>query len=135
MNITINIDDKELQRKVSEGVEALSAEDIAGICRDAVVKAVSDEKFIKGVIASYHEPYGGNSWWEIHPKVLEVLWKAIDPGMASGFAEKLKKVVEEDCRSLVVDALAEAFVNQLYTVSERDCLFQQIFKHMSGQNR
>ena len=133
MNITINIDDKELQRKVSEGVEALSAEDIAGMCREAVAKALSDEKFVRSVIATCHERYGGDSWWEIHPKVLEVLWKAIDPEMASGFAEKLKKAIEEDCRNLVVDALARAFVNQLYTVGEKECLYEEIFHRMGGR--
>lgn len=132
MNITINIDDKELQRKISEGVEALSAEDIAGMCREAVANALSDEQFVRSVIATYHERYGGDSWWEIHPKVLEVLQETIKPEMASGFAEKLKKAVEEDCRGLVVDALASAFVNQLYTRDEKVSLYDAIRRSMGN---
>ena len=132
MNITINIDDKELQRKVSEGVEALSAEDIAGMCREAVAKALSDEEFVRSVIATRFQRYGGDSWWEIHPKVLEVLQTAIKPEMASGFAEKLKKAVEEDCRGLVVDALTKAFVNQLYTVDEKACIYDEICRRMGN---
>ena len=132
MNITINVDDKDLESKIAEGIQALDAEDIAKICKDVIVEAVSDKEFVRGILGVHHERYASESWWELHPKVLEILQKAVKPELASEFADKIEQAVKKDFHNLIVDSLAKAFVSQLFTCDAQSNMYEAIRHYVDG---
>lgn len=134
MNLTISIDDKELEAKISEGLRDLNADDVASLCKMGLAKALSDEDFLKSIIAVKHERCYGNDWWELHPKVLEVLESAISADMVDEYKKKIKDVMDNDCRGLIVDALVKAFTRNLFK-GETEALIEEMIRDRIENDR
>lgn len=114
MQITVNLNDVDINAVVTKGIQNLSDEDVKNIAKEALVAYLSKELVMEKLIFQEHQYYGRDKTprdW-----VTEMLEKGFTPEEVDEYRKKLLDILKnrDDRRDLLAETLAKALGNIVF---------------------
>lgn len=126
MQITVDLNDVDINAVVTKGIQNLSDEDVKNIAKEALVTYLSKELVMEKLIFQEYQYYSRDrtprDW------VTEMLEKGFTPEEVDEYRKKLLDILKnrDDRRDLLAETLAKALGNMMFSNDMRAEFYQAL---------
>lgn len=120
ISVNLRLNNETLAAMISKGIEELPKETIHQLAYSALSEALKDKEVINNLL--FVKEKGSYSWADSNVRrwIVELLSSTFSKEEVKEFRDSILKVLKEDRRDIIVDALAKTFTDDLF-----GCTFQQ----------
>lgn len=134
MQLTINIEDKELNELVTQGVKGLSEETLTDLAKQALMNYLTSKEGLEAIIYGAPSRYYGESR-EMRSYIVKMLTESFTKEEVEQYRQKLFQTMEKDFGKLMTDTLAKVFVNMFCTNEFKSELYLNVNRMISEANQ
>lgn len=126
MQITVDLNDVDINAVVTKGIQNLSDEDVKNIAKEALVAYLSKELVMEKLIFIEHQYYSRDR--EPRDWVTEMLKKGFGQEEVAEYRKKLLDILKDkdDRKDLLAETLAKALGNMLFSNDMRADFYQAL---------
>ena len=134
MQLTINIEDKDLNELVTQGVKGLSEETLTDLAKQALMNYLTSKEGLEAILYGAPTRYYGETR-EMRSYIVKMLTDSFTKEEVEQYRQKLFQAMENDFGKLMSDTLAKVFVNMFCTNEFRTELYASMYKTISEVNK
>ena len=114
MQITVNIDDGELQEIIKKGIGNLSEETINGLAKEAISNFLQDKRVIEALVFNKQSyGYGGYDYSNPQQWFLDMISNSFTAEEVSEYRDKIYRTLEENRKNIIIETMANVFSKSL----------------------
>ena len=134
MQLTINIEDKDLNELVTKGVKGLSEETLTDLAKQALMNYLTSKEGLEAILYGAPTRFYGETR-EMRSYIVKMLTDSFTKEEVEQYRQKLFQAMENDFGKLMSDTLAKVFVNMFCTSEFRTELYSSMYKMISEVNK
>ena len=131
MNLSIEVDDKELTEIVEKGIKNLSSETINEIAKKAISEFFSKKEVIEA-LAFQKVGYGGfctvTDYDRPREWLLGIIKRSFSEDELKEYRQKLLKTIDEERDQIILKAITRAFADALVTEDFKKQLYNAMYR-------
>lgn len=134
MQLTINIEDKDLNDLVTKGVKGLSEETLTDLAKQALMNYLTSKEGLEAILYGAPGRYYGETR-EMRSYIVKMLTESFTKEEVEQYRQKLFQTMENDFGRLMSDTLAKVFVNMLCTDEFKSELYINVNRMINEANQ
>lgn len=127
MQLTVNIEDKDLNDLITQGVKGLSEETLTDLAKEALMNYLTSKEGLEAILYGAPSRYYGESR-ELRSYITKMLTESFTKGEVEQYRQKLFQTMENDFDKLMSDTLAKVFVNMFCTNEFQTELYSNMYR-------
>lgn len=124
MQLTVNIEDKDLNEVITKGIKGLSEETLTELAKEALMNHLMSEKGLEAMIYEPTRNYYDRR--DLNRNIQSMLTNSFTKEEVEEYRQKLFQVMEKDCDRLISDTLTKVFINMMVTEDFKQELWYNI---------
>ena len=113
MQLTVNIEDNDLNEVITKGIKGLSEETLTSIAKEALMSHLMSQKGLEAMI--YEPPKNYYDTRKLNKDIIQMLTNSFAKEEIENYRQKLFQVMETDGYGLMRDVLAKVFIGMMVT--------------------
>lgn len=130
MQLTVNIEDKDLNDLITKGVKGLSEETLTDLAKEALMNYLTSKEGLEAILYGAPSRYYGESR-EMRSYIVKMLTESFTKEEVEQYRQKLFQTMENNFDKLMSDTLAKVFINMLCSSEFKNELYSSMYRMIS----
>lgn len=127
MQLTVNIEDKDLNDLITQGVKGLSEETLTDLAKEALMNYLTSKEGLEAILYGAPSRYYGESR-EMRSYIVKMLTESFTKEEVEQYRQKLFQTMENSFDKLMSDTLAKVFINMLCSSEFKNELYSNMYR-------
>lgn len=130
MQLTVNIEDKDLNDLITQGVKGLSEETLTDLAKEALMNYLTSKEGLEAILYGAPSRYYGETR-EMRSYIVKMLTESFTKEEVEQYRQKLFQTMENNFDKLMSDTLAKVFINMFCSSEFKNELYSSMYRMIS----